>query len=807
MPISRCDSASPKALERRQALALLSLGGIVFGGDSPSLAADGGAAAESAGEPLRVRVYPTVAAMRGDEELRVGWLAQTLGYHAPGDGGNAVYRIEAASEPAADGGAVVGLKADQLARLLPGEAVNYRMFGAIGDGKNDDGVQIKQAHQYAAEHQLPIIQHQGEFWILNTTAIPITTNVEWGNTIFHIDERFNQKRTPRFIVENQQSSQPIEFDDAAKAAFLKRLGPGVQLIPEMAPYKNCLVSIADANDQIGFRAGDRYKGQSWDREELFYVEEDGRILGDIAWKFKDYTQLTATPCPDTFLIINGGGFYLSGDNPGTKYTSYYQNGFSIRRSRTKIQNQWVGLEPGKSDISMEPRSGFYNLSRVFNVTLENIRLIPWEQNRRDPKKKVGAGTYGISGARMLNCTFRNLTAEGSWLHWGVFGTNINKNFRIEKCRLNRVDVHFHCWNLTIQDSEIGLRGISITGGGDLTIENTVQDGNTFVNFRHDFGAKWDGNIRIRNCKLTPSRDRPVAILSSSPGRFDYGYPIGCGRTIDIENLQVDYSGFPESTAPIWLLRVANFSKTEDGARLFFAHHFTARNVTVLGRQQGVRLWSVPDPYHYDLGREGGYDGKQLKPNCLMAFENIQLEAIPASAPNDPDAAHLRLGNKGTTTYQDAAALYPQIRVTNCPGLSVYLGGSAADVIVTDSTVDRFTAAAEGPLRGKLTLENCSLAPQVQAGRETIYALDAELGTHLTNCTLHAPRIGGASKPAEVDRFGFVKLNKRVRYYQLNTALGNDLIEHCQAEKIELLPSFIAMLKAHHGLEPEDVRSE
>src|SRR5690606_24140395 len=50
---------------------------------------------------------------------------------------------------------------------------------------------------------------------------------------------------------------------------------------------------------------------------------------------------------------------------------------------------------------------------------------------------------------MLNSTFRNVTAEGSMLHWGVFGTNLNKDFRLEKCQLNRVDVHFHCWNLTI----------------------------------------------------------------------------------------------------------------------------------------------------------------------------------------------------------------------------------------------------------------------------------------------------------------------------------------------------------------------
>lgn len=796
-----------QSIQRRRVIGLLGLGGLAFAHGASVEAQESGAGAASV--QREARVYPTVAAMAGDSTLAVGVVARTLGYAIAGDGGDASYVVVKADAKApVDETTRISIHEGLQAELLPGSSVNYRMFGAKSDGKSDDGVQIKQAHEFAREHGLPIIQREGEFWIVRTNQIPITTNVEWGNTIFHINEKYNDKRKPRFRVSSLLPAKSIKLDEAAKKSFLKKLGPGVQIISEMAPYKNCLISIADSGDQIGFRAGDRYKGQSWDREELFYVEEDGRILGDIAWEFTNYTTLTASPCDDSFLIVDGGGFYLSGDNPGTKYTSYYSNGFRIERSRTKIQNQWVGLEPGHRDTSMEPRSGFYTLSRVFNSTLENIRLIPWEQNRKDPAKKVGAGTYGISGNRLLNCTFRNITAEGSYLHWGVFGTNINKNFRIENCRLNRIDVHFHCWNLTIKDSEVGLRGISVTGGGDLTIENTVQHGNTFVNFRSDFGAKWDGNIRIRNCKLAPASDRSVTILSSRPAQFGFGYPIGCGRTIDIENFQVDFQRFPESTAPVWLMSVAKFSKTKDDSRHFFAHHLSARNITVSGRQQGIRLVDIPAPYHYDLGaKEGGYDGQQLTTNCQMIFEDIQLEALPPSKPNDPAFAHLRIGDKGSIAYQDSKALYPHIRVTNCPNLSVYLGGSAANLSVTDSAIDRCTADVDGPLRGSLSFLNCRFAPNLTEGTERIYALESELGTHLTNCTVHAPRIAGTLAPEQADRLDFVQVNKRVRYYQLNTALGNDLLKHYESQQIKLLPQFVAMLKSHHALESEEVQKE
>lgn len=787
-------------MARRQALALLGMGGLALAGNA---VASSTAAAQEAPTDAGGRTFPTVADLQADATLQNGQFAFTLGYHKPGDGGSALYQIaETDKKRFANGGDVIELKSGKHALLLADGPINYLMFGATGDGKNDDGVQIKQAHQFAQKHQLPIVQRSGEFWIIQTNGIPITTNVDWGNTIFHIDEKHNQKAKPRFVVRGLKPAQPIKLDEKQKASFLKNLQPGVMILPEMAPYKNCLVTVADSEDRIGFRAGDKYKGQSWAREELFYVEEEGRIIGDIAWKFTNYTSLTAYPCDDTYLIIEGGGFYLSGDNPGEKYSGYYSNGFSIQRSRTIVRNQWMGLEPGQRDISMEPRSGFYTLSRVFDVTLENIRLIPWEQNRSDPKKKVGAGTYGISGVRMLNCTFRNLTAEGTYLHWGVFGTNLNKNFRIENCRLNRVDVHFHCHNLTIQDSVIGLRGISITGGGELTIENCVHHGNTLVNFRRDFGAKWDGDIRIRNCRIVPPRDRRVAVLSSSPSNFDYGYPIGCGRTIDIENLVVDFHQFPESTAPVYLLSVASYSLTADDSRHFFPHHFSARNVTVAGRQQGVRIVDIPEPYHYLLAKEGSYDGDRLQANCQMVFENLVLEEIPAGAAGSPEAAHLRLGKTGKESYTDGRALYPHIRITNCPNLCLYLGGSAADVTVTDSTIDRLTAAAEGPLRGRLVLTNCEFVPNVKSGDGLIYALDAELGTHLTNTTLHPPRIDGTPAPETFDRFDFVQLNQRVRYYQLNTTLSNSLLKHLEEQKVELQPGFVTMLKSHHGLEPE-----
>ena len=741
--------------------------------------------------------HATSLSLKAWADPREGALVETLGFHAAGDGGGALYRIQQPTdELQANGADVLPLQNDLVAVLLESEAVNYRMFGAVGDAESDDGVQIKLAHEYANAHGIPVVNLSGEFWIKQTNRIPIRTNVRWGNTAFHIDEEFNTLRDPRFDVLNDEPAETIE-DEELRAALLEQIRPGVHIIPELAPYAGYLIDVRDNDDRIGIRAG--YEGnRGWPREELFYVEEEGRIVGDIAWEFSNFTSITATPCNDDYLVIEGGGFHVSGENPNTGSTGYHWNGFSIHRSRTIIREQWVGLEEGASDESLAARSGFYSLSGVYDVTLENIRLMPWEKSRREPEVAVPHGTYGIGGSRMLNCTFRNLTAEAGWVSWGVFGTNLNKNFRLENCRLNRVDVHFHCWNLYIEDCEIGFKGISVTGGGDLFIEDTTRDGNYFISFRPDYGSKWDGRIRLQGCTLKPTGGGTVSLLRYGMRNFDYQYPIGFARSLMIDDMVIDYAAAPDSDAPCWLMSNVPFSQTEGGGRLFFPTLMQFRDIRVRGRDQGVRIARFPSPYHYDLGRAGGYDGSRLDANCTIDVDNVQLERLTSEGPGDTANVHLLIGGDEAEEYEDDRALYPQIRVRDCDGVSVHLGNCIASASFDDCSIN--TVNAPG-LRGGLSFEDCGFQPRLAEESDgDIYALESTPGTRFTNCTLHAPLVGGEPRPELVDRTGFLQINGPVRYFHLNTALGNRVLDYCRDQGIDLEPDFIARLRAHHALE-------
>ena len=94
--------------------------------------------------------YATAQLLSSLASLDEGALVETAGFYVPGDGGEALYCIRNLSDELQPNGAdVISLKNGRVAVLLESKAVNYRMFGAVGDGESDDGVQIKLAHELA----------------------------------------------------------------------------------------------------------------------------------------------------------------------------------------------------------------------------------------------------------------------------------------------------------------------------------------------------------------------------------------------------------------------------------------------------------------------------------------------------------------------------------------------------------------------------------------------------------------------------------------------------------------------------------
>ncbi len=59
----------------------------------------------------------------------------------------------------------------------------------------------------------------------------------------------------------------------------------------------------------------------------------------------------------------------------------------------------------------------------------------------------------LVGRRVMKYTIENVNGYSTENDWGVMGTNLIKDLYIDKCVLNRVDVHFQAWNVTIKNSD------------------------------------------------------------------------------------------------------------------------------------------------------------------------------------------------------------------------------------------------------------------------------------------------------------------------------------------------------------------
>jgi len=242
---------------------------------------------DTSSEEIDVRCFDSLIHAQKSRKINAGELIRTLGYYAPGDGGAANYLIvRDPGDKKINNGDIVQFSDGNIGILTGIAQVNYQIFGAAGDSKTDDGVSILMAHEYANRFKLPVENNQGEYWIHQTRNIPIKTSVQWGQSIFHINEEYNTNQ-PVFRVLSYDLSQTISLDEAKKRRIIQALKPGVQEIPELSDYNNSLIVISDSTDRIGFRSGARYNNPSHAREQLFYVAEKDKIIEDVVWKLSN----------------------------------------------------------------------------------------------------------------------------------------------------------------------------------------------------------------------------------------------------------------------------------------------------------------------------------------------------------------------------------------------------------------------------------------------------------------------------------------------------------------------------------------
>lgn len=250
----------------------------------------------------------------------------------------------------------------------------------------------------------------------------------------------------------------------------------------------------------------------------------------------------------TTYTVNGADEDESNDIPTTHANKFheYQRGFIINRANATINNvthavedepelgwypEGCGYVPDDMHYTVNkdgsktvnfgsrhesyPYYGFVFVYNAYNFTLSDSKLTGHRTYYEDKPatastgwqipEPVAMGTYDFVLEYSSHITFKNveqttptdLTDTG---YWGIMSSNGTKNLTFDGCRINRFDAHRGFWNATLKDTYIG-HSFQVVGGGTLYVENVTKAGKSnFMTFRGDYGATFEGDIILKDCK-------------------------------------------------------------------------------------------------------------------------------------------------------------------------------------------------------------------------------------------------------------------------------------------------------------------
>lgn len=633
--------------------------------------------------------------------ISIGTIIETVCFNNYDDNGHARYII--ASQPNGIFPESIEIDEDIYANMIPPIAINYDMFGAIGDGINNDGHQIKLAHDFANKYKIPVEINNGNYYIKGTTNISVQTNTSFGHSNIYIDEEMILSREQAFKIESSIPNYKLPLDkiDTLKGKIKK----GYNTIPELSPYNDSIAIIKNLNKNVMLRYG---KHTPIIQEDIIYIDERGTIASDIVEDFYDISSIEIHPCENHYLTVQGGNFSISGNGKLPRNDNYIGGVFEVSRSRTIIQNQIYKLPDNTRDKILAGSDGFFFLNKCCDITLQNIRVFPREKSRKkgDTLAQVPVGSYGIGGEYVIGLKMYNIHADNDEIGWGIMGMNYTKEITIKDSVLNRVDVHYSGNNILVENTTIGRFGVSVHGSGYLKIQNCRFKSNRFVSLRSDYGSHWNGHIIIENCIMTPiSLKKIINVIEIRTKNFDFLTDVVHGKRISLNNIIFDFTHCPENNSQICVL---DFGKMNPSIsrKTFFPHHIVMDSLYVEGRLKGMKLLNISNPDKYYMPHEYRIEKGNVKTNAKFIAKNCDIINEEVTTIRNQATATIYISQKYSDCLNNNHGWAPEIILENLKGLNIQTQYLPANIIVNNCEVRHLDFFKEQSAPVKIVFNFC-----------------------------------------------------------------------------------------------------
>lgn len=688
---------------------------------------------------------------------------QLLGYYEEGDTPNAIiYYLSETTEPE-DEGSIFEVKDIKLEHKF--KIINsFIYFGVLGGDEDiDDGVRLKKLFTHASQNKINVSNQHGEYYLKETRDIPIKCNVDFGDSVFHVDESHDTSTGGRFLVLPEEDA----FNITLPSGFIDELNSGAVFIDSISQYKNHYFIIENSEQYVNRDGGSTPQKALY--AEMFFVGNNGTICTEISGRLNGITSCKVYPVSDATLTIKGGTFLLNAEPSSSSTTIYKRSGFTVTRSKVRFENQTVGYDEGVDfSTQINPDSGFHAFFECYDVGLYNCRGV----SRSYTPLNI-SGTYGLGARYVTNLTLDSVVVARGDNSLGWMGGYNIKNLVVKNTQTPRIDVHYYAYNVTISNSYIDY--ISLVGGGRLSVDNTTVRNDYFIFFRGDYGANWDGSISIKRCKLINNSTESICrLINCRFNDFDFGLSqnLSLATSIEIDDFEfINTQSFEPQLIAIEVF--GGKSITIGNNRLRMPKYISLKNLrTNTSGWIPISLESLLGSY---CDEKGGIVNGDLVTNCDFIIDNVKLASN-----------NFTLAMNVKQNESDENSWYPRFIFNGVNDVNITIGDVLAEIHLINSTLTYIRSINQN---SKYFITNSSIninKTGALAAGFNVYALSNNC--YFTNTLWGIPKLNG------VDSTSLSEINSIMANVMVFGAVNSERINFNHT-KSKLTPQFETLLNS------------
>lgn len=490
-------------------------------------------------------------------------------------------------------------------------------FERIGPESDDTG-RLQRLHAYANANNVPVVYDVAQNLLVDAKAdIPVYTSVDFGGCVLIpvFTSTPNYDYTPVFRIKGKES---INVSDQLDKASMRK--GELALYGNMRAYHKGTFWV---NSDAAFcKRAYSDAAPNYYKSSIGRITKNGALQYPLEHDFSTATTVTAWFRPDEtdWLTITGLGIDTSNMLSGVV--------FKIERSQVTVKDLCV------QQLSAVPVQNIRHMvfigEGVSQINFDNVSAEGMSAFYADQ------GTYVIGGNYCCQISISRFTALQGF---GCTGFSKTRDLRVTDSTLNRVDGHYHIYDIMVTNTVMHELGVYIgMGGGYLKLDNVHRYIGTLTDYkdavsnllypirlsmvfmRPDYGDYFDGSMSVTNCTLTVGRDisfpnatenAPAVIScisfnaganfgsgSTTGADFGYSQSVPWGTSITIDNFKV--SLLREGAYGAWITVCGiNYNRKWVLPSVTFPGNITVRNIGYNATVQQAKVTPIifPDLLH------------------------------------------------------------------------------------------------------------------------------------------------------------------------------------------------------------------